>query len=62
MGAGGISAAQHMQQESRPPTPDEMNLMVDEMRMAYRKTFGQEAYERDVKEADRRETESRMAQ
>ncbi len=45
----------------RQPTDAEMNLMVDEMRLAYQQTFGQKAYEQAVTEPERKLTEDRLA-
>lgn len=50
----------HVDQESRKPTDAEMNLMVDEIRMAYKKTFGKAAYERAVSASERNLTDERM--
>ena len=51
----------HKETESRDPTDEEMNLMVDEIRMRYRETFGDEAYITAVSEDERKKTEIRLA-
>lgn len=51
----------HSAEEDREPTEAEMNLMVDEMRLAYQETFGQEAYEQAVSEEERKLTAERLA-
>lgn|GEM_PF-6281473 len=55
------SQIQHKNEESREPTQDEMNLMVDEMRMRFRQTYGQDAYNSAVSEDERKKTAERMA-
>jgi hypothetical protein len=50
----------HTKEESREPTEDEMNTMVDQMRMHYLKTFGREEYERAVSREEREATERRL--
>jgi len=45
----------------REPTQEEMNLMVDEIRLAYQKTFGDEAYAQAVSEKERKLTADRLA-
>ncbi|HEX7772178.1 MAG TPA: RHS repeat-associated core domain-containing protein, partial [Pyrinomonadaceae bacterium] len=52
--------AAHSGEEARPPTPEEMNTMVDQMRMRYLQTFGQEAYEQAVSREERNATERRL--
>ncbi|MBK8149577.1 MAG: hypothetical protein IPK58_15585 [Acidobacteria bacterium] len=46
--------AYHASQELREPTDEEMNLMVDEIRVRYRTTFGEEAYNQAVSEEQRK--------
>ena len=50
----------HAAEEARPPTPEEMNTMVDQMRMSYLQTFGREEYERAVSREEREATERRL--
>jgi RHS repeat-associated protein len=45
--------------EARPPTEEEMNQMVDDMRMQYLNTFGREMYEQAVSPEERAATERR---
>lgn len=52
--------AAHEAAEARPPTPEEMNTMVDQMRMHYLQTFGREEYERAVSREEREATERRL--
>jgi RHS repeat-associated protein len=52
--------AAHSAEESRDPTQDEMNTMVDQMRMRYLQTLGQEAYEQAVSREERQATERRL--
>lgn len=52
--------AAHAGEEARPPTPEETNTMVDQMRMRYLQTFGQEAYEQAVSREERDATERRL--
>jgi hypothetical protein len=56
----GLDMAEHKEDEAREPTQDEMNAMVDEMRMRYLHTFGQEAYEQAVSKEEREATERRL--
>lgn len=56
-----IGSRQHSKIEERSPTDDEMNSMVDEMRLAYQETFGITPYTQAVSEAKRNETASRLA-
>ncbi|MGB7069307.1 MAG: RHS repeat-associated core domain-containing protein, partial [Pyrinomonadaceae bacterium] len=55
------AANQHRATEEREPTEAEMNLMVDEMRLGYQQTFGQEEYEQAVSEDQRKLTAGRLA-
>jgi anti-anti-sigma regulatory factor len=43
----------HGAEEAREPTQDEMNRMVDDMRMQYLNRFGREMYEQAVSPAER---------
>ena len=52
--------AAHDAGEDREPTQQEMNTMVDQMRMYYLKTFGREEYERAVSREEREATERRV--
>lgn len=64
IGAGaGVASSQadHINTESRDPTPDEMNTMVDEIRYRFQQTYGQAAYEQAVSETERRATTERLA-
>ncbi|MBK7704654.1 MAG: hypothetical protein IPJ30_02460 [Acidobacteria bacterium] len=56
-----VDLLQHKETESREPTDDEMNSMVDEIRMRYRETFGEEAYSTAVSQDERERTEGRLA-
>jgi RHS repeat-associated protein len=49
----------HTEEESRAPTQDEMNHMVDDLRMQYLNTFGREMYEQAVSPEEREATERR---
>lgn len=50
----------HSITESRQPTEEEMNDMVDALRLRYRASFGEDAYNRAVLEEDRIKTEERQ--
>ncbi len=49
----------HSEEESREPTEEEMNRMVDDMRMQYRYAFGEVAYDLAVPLEERQATEHR---
>ena len=49
----------HTEEESREPTQDEMNHMVDDLRMQYLNAFGREMYERAVSLEERDATDRR---
>jgi hypothetical protein len=49
----------HAAKEAREPTEDEMNHMVDDLRMQYLNTFGREMYEQAVSPEEREATERR---
>jgi RHS repeat-associated protein len=51
---------EHSAGEARMPTTDEMNVMVDQLRMRYLQTFGREEYERAVTADEREKTERRL--
>ncbi len=53
---------EHSEKEEREPTQSEMDLMVDRMRMLYRDTYGQAAYELAVTEDERKKTSDRISQ
>ncbi len=61
VGTVGAAMYQHGQEESREPTQAEMNLMVDELRLNYQQTYGQEAYNQAVSEDQRKLTADRLA-
>jgi RHS repeat-associated protein len=53
------SQNEHGDKESREPTEEEMNHMVDDMRMQYLNAFGREMYEKAVPQSEREATERR---
>lgn len=60
--AGGLFAADmlgHSEEEERKPTTEEMNEMVDVLRLRFQRAFGDELYNQAVPEDQRRETEQR---
>ena len=61
--AGAVISSQvdHVNIESREPTTDEMNTMVDEIRYRFQQTYGQAAYEQAASEGERKATAERLA-
>jgi RHS repeat-associated protein len=57
--AFGVDMNDHANSEARQPTTQEMNQMVDDLRMQFLNAFGREAYERAVPEEDRKQTDER---
>lgn len=52
---------EHGKTEEREPTEAEMNLMVDEIRVNFQQTYGNELYERFVSKEERKATADRVA-
>jgi RHS repeat-associated protein len=50
----------HADIEARQPTQEEMNAMIDELRMRYLHTYGREAYEQAVSKEEREATAKRL--
>jgi hypothetical protein len=57
--AFGVDMNDHANSEAGQPTTQEMNQMVDDLRMQFLNAFGREAYERAVPEEDRKQTDER---
>ena len=50
----------HAAEEAREPTEEDMNHMVDDLRMQFRALFGEDMYKSAVSDKQRDETEQRM--
>lgn len=57
----GLDMLDHANGEEREPTEDEANHMIDEMRLRFYETFGEDAYNRAVSQAEREATADRLA-
>lgn len=57
---GYMTTTEHSKLESKDPTKDEMNSMIDEMRIAYRMTFNETG--RAIKDSDMRLTDRRVSE
>jgi hypothetical protein len=55
-----VDMIMHSEGEARNPTSDEMNQMVDEMRLRFYETYGEEAYNQAVPEEQRQLTMERL--
>ncbi|HET6979059.1 MAG TPA: RHS repeat-associated core domain-containing protein [Pyrinomonadaceae bacterium] len=51
----------HAQGESRDPNDDEMNHMIDEMRLRFYEVYGEDVYNRVVSQAEREKTAERLS-
>jgi len=57
----GFDMLAHAEDEEREPTEDEMNHMIDEMRLRFYEVYGQDAYNRAISEREREKTAERLA-
>jgi len=57
-----VDMEEHTRQESRQPTQQEMNQMVDEMRLRFYEVYGDELYQRAVPDEERDRTAERLGQ
>lgn len=57
----GLDMLGHADQESGEPTEDEMNHMIDEMRLRFYEVYGPDAYNLAISEAEREKTAERLS-
>lgn len=57
----GVDMLAHAKEEEREPTEDEMNNMIDEMRLRFYEVYGPDAYNRAISQEEREKTAERLS-